>query len=126
MARVALPYTSLAVNGSAADPAGVACASGAANGVSIPDLTPNRRQSVPEQTVLRVVCGATGGNVTVKAGSSPPSLAAAQGDLTVAVAGNAVLWLGPFESGRFIQPTGELIVTTDQAMTITAFKVARH
>lgn len=126
MARVALPYSSLAVNGSLADPAGVASAAGAGNGVSIPDLTPNRRQSLPELTVLRVVNGATPGNVTVKAGTEPPALAASQGDLTVAVGGNATVWVGPFESGRFIQSTGELIVTTDQAMTITAFKVPRH
>lgn len=126
MARTALPYSSLSVNGSLADPAGVASTAGVGNGVSIPDVSPNRRQSVPEQTLLRVVCGASGGNITVKAGALPLDAASGQGDLVVAVAGSAVAWVGPFESGRFIQATGELIVETSQAMTVTAFNVARH
>jgi hypothetical protein len=126
MARVALPYSVLTVNGSLADPAGVAAVAGAGNGVSIPDVSPNRRQSRPELTLLRVVNGAAAGNVTVLAGSEPLAIAAGQGDLVVAVGANATEWVGPLESGRFIQPTGELIVETDQAMTITAFEVSRH
>lgn len=126
MARTALPYANTAVNGSLADPAGVAAVAGVGNGVSIPDVAPNRRQSLPEQTLLRVVCGATGGNVIVKAGSQPLAIASGQGDLTVPVAANGTVWVGPIESGRFIQNTGELVVETTQAMTITAFNVVRH
>src|ERR1700704_5567549 len=101
MARVALPYSKTIVNGSLADPAGVAAVAGVGNGLSIPDISPNRRQSLPEQTLLRGVGGAPLGNVTVKAGTQPPAIAAGQGDLVVAVAANATVWIGPIESGRF-------------------------
>lgn len=125
MAPVACAYNNLVANGNLAD-AGVttaSAASGAGNGVQVPAISPNRRQSFPEQTLLRIVNGATPGNVVVKAGPNPPALAGGQGDLTVAVGASATQWLGPFESGRFIQTDGSMLVETTQTMTVTAFLV---
>jgi hypothetical protein len=85
--------------------------------------------AVPELTVLRLVAGSTGGNVTVKAGTQPLAIAAGQGDLVVAVGASATVWIGPFESGRFLQSDGSMLVdvaTAYVAGTITAFKVPRH
>jgi hypothetical protein len=127
MARTAVAYSNLVPNSNLADPAGTAVTAGAGNGAQIPDVSPNRRQSVPELTLLRVSNASGGsGTATVKAGTNPPSLAAGQGDLTVTVANAATQWIGPFESGRFIQPDGSMIVETSVAMTITAFRVPRN
>lgn len=127
MARTAVPYSNLVANGELADPAGTAVTSGAGNGGQIPDVSPNRRQSVPELTILRIsnASGSTG-TATVKAGSYPPALASGQGDLTSSnILTATVRWMGPFESGRFLQADGSIIVETTQNMTITAFKVPR-
>lgn len=128
MARTAVAYSNLVPNGELADPAGTAVTSGAGNGAQIPDVSPNRRQSVPELTILRVsnASGSTG-TATVKAGVNPPDLAAGQGDfVTTNILTATVRWIGPFESGRFLQADGSLIVETSQNMTITAFKVPRN
>jgi hypothetical protein len=128
MARTAVPYSNLLPNGELADPAGTAVTSGAGNGAQIPDVSPNRRQSVPELTLLRIAnaSGSTG-TATVKAGANPPALAAGQGDLTTSNIPTATTrWIGPFESGRFLQPDGSLIVETTQNMTVTAFKIPRN
>jgi hypothetical protein len=128
MARTAVPYSNLVPNGELADPAGTAVTSGAGNGGQIPDVSPNRRQAVPELTILRVAnaSGSTG-TVTVKAGAYPPGVASGQGDFTTTNVLTATSrWIGPFESGRFLQADGSLIVETSQAMTITAFKVPRN
>ncbi|MFE3382897.1 hypothetical protein [Streptomyces anulatus] len=116
MARTAVPYSSLLPNADVADPAGTG------NGHTI-------AKAVPELTVLRVVAGATGGNVTVKAGQNPPAIAAAMGDLVVAVGNGATRWIGPFESGRFLQADGSLLVdiaTGFVAGSISAFKIPRN
>jgi hypothetical protein len=127
MARTAVPYSNLVPNSNLADPTGTAVTSGAGNGAQIPDVSPNRRQSVPELTLLRVTNGTAGsGTATVKAGSNPPALAAGQGDLPITVGATTTLWIGPFESGRFLQSDGSLIVETSVAMTITAFKIPRN
>lgn len=127
MARTAVPYSNLVPNSDLADPAGTAVTSGAGNGGQVPDVSPNRRQSLPELTLLRVSNASGGsGTATVLAGANPPSLAAGQGNLAVTVANSATRWIGPFESGRFIQTDGSLIVETSVAMTITAFKVPRN
>lgn len=118
MARTAVPYSNLVPNGSLADPAGTSIASGAGNGGQI-------AASHPEKTVLRAVF-TTAGNVVVKAGAYPPALAAGLGDLTVAVGTSGVAWLGPFESGHFLQSDGSLIVETTQTVTLTAFRVPRN
>jgi hypothetical protein len=118
MARTAVPYSNLLPNSSLADPAGTSIASGAGNGGQV-------AKSVPELTVLRAVF-TTAGNVVVKAGANPPAVAAGQGDLTVAVGTNGVAFLGPFESGRFLQADGSLIVETTQTVTLTALRVPRN
>lgn len=125
MARTAAPYSTPPVNGSIADPAGVSSASGAGNGVQIPATSGGG--ALPEQTLLRVSNASGGsGTITVKAGSLPLAIAANQGDLTVTVANSATVWLGPLESGRFLQNDGSLICESSVAMTVTAFKVPRH
>ncbi len=118
MARTAVAYSSAVMNGSLADPAGTSIALGVGNGGQI-------AASVPELTLLRVV-GTTAGNVTVKAGTQPLAIASGQGDLTVAVGTSATVWVGPIESGRFIQSDGSLIIEGTQTFTVTAFKVPRH
>lgn len=128
MARTAVAYSNLLPNADIADPAGTATNAGAGNGHVIPAAGPNAK-AVPELTLLRIVAGATGGNVTIKAGGNPPAWAAGQGDLVVAVANSATRWIGPFESGRFLQADGSMLVdiaTGFVAGTITAFKIPRN
>lgn len=126
MARVALPYNNLVANGNLLDPAGVATVAGAGNGLQVPDISPNRRQSVPELTLLRVANASGGsGTISLLAGANPPNVAAGQGSLTVTVANSTTQWVGPVESNRFIQSDGSLIVETSVVMTVTAFKVPR-
>ncbi|MCC5574481.1 hypothetical protein IMZ11_02345 [Microtetraspora sp. AC03309] len=128
MARTAVAYSNLVPNGNLADPTGTATNAGAGNGHVIPAAGPNGK-AFPELTILRVIAGATGGNVTVKAGTNPPALAAGQGDLVVAVANSGTQWIGPFESGRFLQSDGTILVDIAAgfvAGTITAFKVPRN
>lgn len=118
MARTAVPYSKLLPNASITTPAGTSVSSGAGNGGQI-------ASSYPEQTMLRAVF-TTAGNVVVKAGVNPPALAAGMGDLTVAVATNGDVLLGPFESGRFLQSDGSLIVETSQTATLTAIRMPRN
>ncbi|PWG08772.1 hypothetical protein DF268_35985 [Streptomyces sp. V2] len=120
MARTAVPYSNLLPNAALADPAGTALASGAGNGGQIAN-------SFPELTVLRVSNASGGaGTATLLAGALPVAVAAGQGSLTVNVANGAVQWIGPVESGRFVQNDGSLIVETSVAMTVTAFKIPRN
>lgn len=124
MARTAVPYSNLVANGNLADPAGTAVTSGAGNGGQIPATSTPR--SVPELTIIRAVNASGGsGTATVLAGAYPPAIAAGQGNLAVTVANSATQWIGPFESGRFLQADGSLIVETSVAMTLTAFRVPR-
>lgn len=126
MARTAVPYSNFVPNGFLADPAGTAVTSGAGNGGQIPATSSPR--SLPELTIIRCANASGGaGTATVKAGASPPALAAGQGDLVSGSIANATSgWIGPFESGRFLQADGSLIVETSVAMTLTAFKVPRN
>ena len=112
-----LTTSPLTVNGSAADPAGTALTSAAVGTIT---------KAEPELTVFRVVNGATGGNFVVKAGTLPLAVASGQGDLTVAVGVSATVWVGPVESGRFLQSDGSVNVAVTQNMTVTAFRVPRH
>jgi hypothetical protein len=124
MAAVARPYDNLVSNGELADPAGAATVAGAGNGFRIPSITAGSTRSFPEFTLLRVSNASGGsGTVTVKAGPNPPAIAGGQGDLTVTVANAATKWLGPFESGRFLQSDGSLLVESSVVMTVTAFRV---
>jgi hypothetical protein len=128
MARTAVPYSNLLPNGELADPAGTAITSGAGNGAQTPDVSPNRRQSVPELTLLRIAnsSGSTG-TAKLLAGSYPLAPAAGQGDLTSTnILTATTRWMGPFESGRFLQPDGSIIVETTVAMSITAFRIPRN
>lgn len=127
MARVALPYSTLVSNGNLLDPTGVATVAGAGNGLQTPDISPNRRQSLPELTLLRVANASGGsGTISILAGTNPPNVAAGQGNLTVTVANSTTQWIGPFESNRFIQSDGSLIMESSVVMTVTAFKVPAY
>ncbi|MGH3769481.1 MAG: hypothetical protein ACRDTX_30770 [Pseudonocardiaceae bacterium] len=128
MARTVVGYSNWLPNGSLADPAGTATNAGVGNGHVIPAAQPGTK-SRPELTVLRLVAGATGGNVTVKAGAQPLAIASGQGDLVTAVANSATVWIGPFESGRFLQNDGSVLVDVAAgyvAGTITAFRFPRN
>src|SRR5690242_6888279 len=127
MARAAVAYSNLVPNGNLADPAGTSVTAGAGNGAQIPDVSPNRRQSLPELTLIRVSNASGGsGTATLLAGTNPPHLAAGLGNLHVTVAHSSTQGIGPVESSRFIQSDGSLIVETSVAMTVTAFKVPRN
>lgn len=120
MATTAVPYSNLLPNADIADPAGTAVSSGAGNGGQIADAE-------PELTVLRAVNGTGGsGTITLLAGDYPPAIAAGQGSKAFTVAAGASRWLGPFESGRFLQNDGSVIFETSVAMTVTAFRVPRN
>jgi len=63
----------------------------------------------------------------VLAGTTPPALAAGQGAYTTTnILTATTRWIGPFESGRFLQSDGSIIVETTQNMTATAFLVPRN
>lgn len=129
MARAALAYSNLVPNSNLVDPAGVATVAGAGNGLQVPSVPtpPAVVTSKPELTLLRVSNASGGsGTVTVKAGALPLDAAAGLGDLVVTVANSATQWLGPFESGRFVQNDGSLIVESSVVMTVTAIKVPRN
>jgi hypothetical protein len=123
MARTAVAYSNLVANSSFADPAGTAV-----------DATNHHviAASEPERTLLRVTNTASATKViTVKAGDNPPATAASLGDATYTLGiGNVtttVVWLGPFESGRFIQDDGTMLVdiASGHTGTITAFKIPK-
>ncbi|MEU9777438.1 hypothetical protein [Streptomyces sp. NPDC047968] len=124
MARTTVAYSDFAANSNVADSAltAVTLNPGASNGHTIADAD-------PERTVLRVAVGATGGDITILAGDHPPALAAGQGNLVVTVAQNTIQWIGPLESGRFLQADGSLLVDVAAAIepgTITALRVPRY
>lgn len=121
MADTAVPYTNLVANGSVAQAAGTTIV--AANTHTI-------AKAVPERTVLRVT-NTNGADATlvVTAGDYPPGVAAGQGGLSVTVpATSGIVFVGPFESGRFLQNDGSMVITTSgsHAGTITAYKVPRN
>jgi hypothetical protein len=119
MARTAVPHSDLAANSDTDDPAGTALNAGVGNGHTI-------AAAEPEWTLLRVDASA-GGDITILAGDSPPAIAAGQGDLVVAV-GIETRWIGPLESGRFLQNDGSVLIDVEAATagTITAFRVPRY
>lgn len=120
MPRTAVAYSNLVPNGALADPAGTALSSGAGNGGQVAN-------SFAELTLFRVSNASGGsGTATLLAGAQPAAIASGQGNLAVTVANGAVQWIGPVESGRFVQSDGSLIVETSVAMTLTAFKIPRN
>ncbi|KAB2344875.1 hypothetical protein [Actinomadura rudentiformis] len=120
MARTALAYTALLPNGGISDPAGTAVNTGAGNGHVI-------ARALPERTLLRVTNTHTAAHtVTIKAGAYPPAFAAGQGDLSVTVPASGAAFIGPLESGRFLQNDGSLIVEVPDAAhtgNITALRI---
>lgn len=78
----------------------------------------------PERLIIRVANTEGSTNVvTIQAGDNPPALAAGQGALAVTVAATTgVRYLGPFESGRFLQAgadVGDLHIDFESGMTGT-------
>ena len=121
MATTQIPYSNLVPNGNLAQPAGTTTVVAPTNNMQISD-------AFPELTVLRVVNTGVEQEITVKAGDSPPALAAGQGDLVVTVAATTgVQFIGPFESGRFVQSDGSMLIEAETVnATITALKVPRN
>lgn len=117
MTDVALAYSPLVTNASSADPAGT----------SVGDTNQGViAAAVPELTVLRIVNGAAASSFVLEAGTQPLAIASGQGSLTVALTASTTYWIGPIESGRFLQSDGSLKFTVTKAVTATAFKVPRH
>ena len=85
--------------------------------------TTNHTIALYPGTLLRVV---ESGNVTITvlAGDDPPAFRSSLGNLTVTIAnGTSETWIGPFESARFVNETGYLLVNTNSTDgTIEAFK----
>lgn len=117
MATTQLTYTNLVANGGVQEPAGTTLVAAPTNDMQL-------KGAEPERTVLRVYNNDddTDLEITVKAGDYPPAWAAGQGDLKVTVAYGEVQYIGPFESGRFLQSDGSMMIESDEATgTITAF-----
>lgn len=124
MAEVALPYTALVANGQSADVNNAAGVAFETDGMRIADAD-------PEHTLLRVE-NASGGaaTITVKAGAYPPAIAAGLGDYTgPSLADNDIAYLGPFESGRFLQADGSMLIVPstegDGGGRIVALRIPR-
>lgn len=76
----------------------------------------------PELMLIRVTnTEGTTNTVTIAAGDNPPALAAGLGSLVVTVAATTgVQYIGPFESGRFLQggaDMGDLHIDFESGMT---------
>lgn len=122
MATTALSYSSLVANSNLAQPAGTTLVAAPTNNMRVAN-------AFPELTVLRVsnTDDDTDLTLTVKAGDYPPALAAGQGDLEVTVAFGTVQFIGPFESGRFVQSDGSMLIESSTTTgAITVFKVPRN
>lgn len=121
MATTQVPYSNLVANSNLAQPAGTALVAAPTNDMQLSD-------AVPDHTVLRVSnsSGDTDLDLTVKAGDNPPALAAGQGDLVVTVPFGTTQLVGPFESGRFAQSDGSMMIESEATTgTITALRVPR-
>jgi hypothetical protein len=126
MARTALAVTPLNPNTSTAQPAGV---------VGITDghlIDTNLRTKInddtkPEHLLLRVTIATATTTVTIKAGDYPPALAAGLGDSVNSLAVGSH-FIGPFESGRFLQSDGQVHIdySTPANVTIAALRVPRN
>jgi hypothetical protein len=121
MATTDVAYSNLVPNGNLAQPAGTTLVVAPTNNLRIVN-------AVPELTVLRVVNTGAEQDITIKAGDNPPALAAGQGDLVVTVAATTgVQFIGPFESGRFVQSDGSMLIEAETVDgTITALRVPRN
>lgn len=111
-------YTTLTANDKTAAPSGTTLAA-----------SQSLADAEPEKTIL--VVAETGGSAdltfTVKAGDYPPAIAAGQGDLAVTITKSTTQYIGPFESGRFLQNDGSMSFTSSATTgTIAALKVPRN
>jgi hypothetical protein len=121
VATTDLTYTTLPANSGVARPAGTTLVAAPTNDMRLPG-------AVPEETVLVVTNSNAGATITctVKAGVNPPALAKGQGDLTVTIAASGAHYIGPLESGRFIQADGSLKIEASATTgTINAVRVPR-
>lgn len=122
MATTNLTYSDLVANSHLAQPAGTALVAAPTNNMKIADAE-------PELTVLRVsnTDDDTNLDLTVKAGDMPPALGAGLGDLVVEVAFGTVEFIGPFESGRFLQSDGSMLIEAETTTgAITVLRVPRR
>jgi hypothetical protein len=104
VATTDIAYTDLGYNAGTAQPVGTTLVAAPTNNMRIVDAN-------VERTVLRVTN--TGGadlTFTVKAGDYPPSIAASQGDLAVTVPATTGVRFITFESGRFLQNDGSVLM----------------
>lgn len=114
MARTAVTPRALVANGNLNGATGATTIDSTlvTNGVVI-------NSAEPERTLIRVTNteGSTN-TVTIRKGDNPPSLAAGQGDLVVTVAATTgVQYIGPVESGRFLQNDGSMEIDFETGMT---------
>lgn len=114
MARTAVTPRALVANGNLIGTTGSTTIDSTlvTNGVSVTG-------AIPEQTLIRVTNteGSTN-TVTVQSGVNPPAVAAGLGDLVVTVAATSgVQYIGPLESGRFMQSDGSLWLDFETGMT---------
>lgn len=122
MATTQLTYSALVPNGNLLQPAGTTLVAAPTNNMQLaaarPELTVLRVSNTDDDTAL---------TLTVKAGDNPPALAAGQGDLAVTVAFGTVQLIGPFESGRFLQSDGSMMIESSTTTgTIAALRVPRN
>lgn len=120
MARTNVPVTDLTTATSTADPAGTTA--DPTNGHTITGVR-------PEVLVFRVKNTTAGSlNAIVRAGSQPLAPSSGQGDLTVAVAAGATVFIGPLESARFLQNDGSISLDLQATFTgtVTAFRTNRR
>jgi hypothetical protein len=114
MARTAVVPRALVANGNLTGASGSTTIDSTlvTNGVVV-------ENTYPERILIRVTNteGSTN-TVTIAAGDSPPALAAGLGALVVTVAASTgVQYIGPLESGRFLQDTGDLHIDFESGMT---------
>ena len=122
MATTQLTYTTLVANDGVLQPAGTTLVAAPTNDMRL-------ASAEPEKTVLRITNtdDDTALTITVKAGDYPPAIAAGQGDLTESVAFGTTHYIGPFESGRFMQSDGSMMIESSTTTgTITCLKVPRN
>lgn len=121
MATTQLSYTKTVPNGGVAAPAGTTLVAAPTNDMQL-------AAAQPEKTVF-VVTNSDSGNAitfTVKAGDYPPAWAAGQGDLAITVAASGREYVGPLESGRFMQSDGSMFVTASAVTgTVTPLLISR-
>jgi hypothetical protein len=120
VARTPVPYSPLVPNSHLTDPNPTTADQ--PNGHTI-------AKAKPELTMIRAYNTAVGAKtITVKAGGNPPASAASLGDLVVSVGASGIEWIGPLESGRFLQKDGSLSLDLQSGFTgsLTAFQMPRN